>query len=87
MTKPKRYKRYSAELKHEAIRRANAEGILIVFTLKSDIGLAGKNILGHVKLLQLLESIYQVRRHHLARISFSYNPQDRRHQTLFLILF
>ena len=27
MTKPKRYKRYSAEFKREAIRRANAEGI------------------------------------------------------------
>ncbi|MFA9419220.1 MAG: transposase [Gammaproteobacteria bacterium] len=26
MTKPKRYKRYSAEFKREAIRRANAEG-------------------------------------------------------------
>jgi len=27
MTKPKRYKRYSAEFKREAIRRANAEGV------------------------------------------------------------
>ena len=32
MTKPKRYKRYSAEFKREAIRRANAEGTTDAYT-------------------------------------------------------